>query len=259
MEITQINTSIGDISVRVNRVDGSIPIIFLHGVYFDSSMWDYQVNRITDRTVCTIDMPFHGLSKNIINKNWTLDDCAFMLLEILDTLKFDKVIAVGHSWGSMTILRAANQCPGRFVALGLCNMPFKETTRKEARIITIQHFAMGFRKFYMKQAAMSLMGKDSIANNPALIGRVMDPMRKLSDREIKYIDKVVRIEAKDTTHLITNLMMPTFALVGKSDYVGIPPVKDTIVVKGGHVSPLEEPDEVFMFVHKIMEITAANP
>lgn len=31
---------------------------------------------------------------------WTLDDCALMLLDILDALEIDQVIAMGHSWGS---------------------------------------------------------------------------------------------------------------------------------------------------------------
>jgi len=32
METKQINTSVGAISVRIKKVEGSLPIIFLHGV-----------------------------------------------------------------------------------------------------------------------------------------------------------------------------------------------------------------------------------
>jgi pimeloyl-ACP methyl ester carboxylesterase len=197
-------------------------------------------------------MPFHGSSKSITKENWTLDDCAGMLLEIMDAMHIDKVIAIGHSWGSMTILRAAHKNPDRFLALGLCNMPFKEPTRKEVQLIKLQHFALLFRTFYMKQAAKSLMGKTSIANDPGLIEKLITPMSKLSNREIKYTDSVVRMQAKDTSDLITDLMIPTFALVGESDYVGIPPIKNTTIVKGGHVSPLEVPKQVDKLVREVI-------
>lgn len=68
METLQINTSIGDIFVTIKKVEGSIPVTFLHGVYFDHNLWNNQVNRIIERSVITIDMPLHGKSKNINKK-----------------------------------------------------------------------------------------------------------------------------------------------------------------------------------------------
>jgi pimeloyl-ACP methyl ester carboxylesterase len=254
MERKQVNTEIGEISINIKKVDGTTPIIFLHGVYFDHNLWNYCIERIADRTVITVDMPFHGRSKNIKIKNWTLDDCASMLLEIMDALTIDRTFAIGHSWGSMTILRAAQKDPNRFLALGLCNMPFKESTKKEVLKIKFQHSAMLFRKFYMKQAAKSLMGKDSIDNDPGIIDKLITPMSKLTNREIKYTDNAVRVKAKDTTHLISRLLIPTFALIGESDYVGIPPIKKTKIVNGGHVSPIEVPEKVYNFVKEIIQL-----
>jgi pimeloyl-ACP methyl ester carboxylesterase len=253
METKQIQTSIGEISISIKTVEGSVPIIFLHGVYFDHNLWNYQIKRITDRTLITIDMPFHGMSKNITNRNWSLDDCALMLLEILDELKIDKVIAVGHSWGSMTILRAAEKYTGRFLALGLCNMPFNAPTKKEVRQIKLQHSTLLFRKFYMQQAGKSLMGKELLAKNPNLLDKLITPMMKLTNKEIKYTDKAVRIEAKEASYLVRNLKMPVFALVGEEDYVGLPPIKELTIVKGGHVSPIEVPEEVYNFIKEVIK------
>jgi 3-oxoadipate enol-lactonase len=124
------------------------------------------MNNITDRTVIAIDMPLHGESKTNIKKNWTLDDCANMLLEILDSLQVEKVIAIGHTWGSMTILRAANKNHNRFESLGLCNMPFKETPKSEKRKFKLLHTFLPFRKLYMTQAGKSLMASESSENQP---------------------------------------------------------------------------------------------
>jgi len=244
MEKKFIHTQIGQIAIfHKQSTSNNAPIIFLHGVYFDHHLWDNQLSAISDRPIIAIDMPLHGESKNI-KKNWNLDDCASMLLEILDSLKIEKVIAVGHSWGSMTIIRAANKNPNRFAALGLCNMPFKQPSKKEVSAIKFQHTAMVFRKFYMKQAGKALMGKEFIKNNPDLLDKLISSMSKLSNKEIKYTDKAVRMDAEDATHLIANLSMPVLAMVGEEDYVGLPPIKEVTTVKGGHVSPLEVPNEV---------------
>lgn len=255
MERKNINTQMGQIAIFLKQTDfNNTPIIFLHGVYFDHHLWENQINAIADRPVIAIDMPMHGESKTNIKNDWNLDNCAEMLLEILDSLKIDKVIAIGHSWGSMTILRAANKNPARFLALGICNMPFKEPTKKEVRNIKFQHSAMVFRKFYMKQAGKSLMGKESLTENPALLDILITSMSKLTNKEIKYTDKAVRMEAKDATHLITKLAIPVTTLVGEEDYVGIPPIKETIIVKGGHVSPIEVPEEVNKLISKLIKL-----
>jgi pimeloyl-ACP methyl ester carboxylesterase len=253
METKQINTAIGAISVRINTLKGSVPIILLHGVYYDHNLWNYQVERITERTVITLDMPFHGNSKNITKYNWTLDDCALMLLEILDALKIDKVIAIGHSWGSMTILRAAAKAPERFQSIGLCNMPFQAATVKTKLLFKMQHLMLGFRKFYSKQVAKALYGKETYNTNHALLNILVSSMSKLKRKEIIQTDKSVIINAENTEPIIQSLKVPTLALKGKEDYVPKPRHLKTKIVEGGHVSPIEVPLEVFTFVKEVIE------
>lgn len=256
MEMRLIKTKIGDIAVFHKQVNyEKTPIIFLHGVYFDHNLWENQISEIKDRSVIAIDMPMHGESKKNIKPDWDLADCADMIIEILDSLKIEKAIAIGHSWGSMSILRAADKNPHRFPALGLCNMPFKEASDSEKRKIRLQHSALIFRNFYMKQAAKALMGKNSLSNDPQLLTKLINPMSKLTGKEIKYTDKAVRINAKDVSQLIKNLNVPSIALVGEDDYAGIPPLKDTIIVKGGHISPLEAPKEVTGLIHKLIRLS----
>ena len=158
-----IHTNLGKIAVYPKLVDSDkTPIIFLHGVYFDHHLWDEVIHSIQDRTTYSVDMPFHGLSKEITKNDWSLNDCAEMLLEILDRLQITKVIAVGHSWGSMTILRAASKQPERFESVLLCNMPFLPATKQQKFTFGFQHSMLLFRNFYTKQAAKALFGKTSL-------------------------------------------------------------------------------------------------
>jgi pimeloyl-ACP methyl ester carboxylesterase len=248
-----IHTKIGKIAVQTTpRTTDKLPIIFLHGVYFDHHLWDNQTKEIQDRTVITLDMPLHGKSSEITKPDWSLNDCAVMLIEILDSLQIPKVIAVGHSWGSMTILRAACQYPDRFEAVGLCNMPFHAATTKQKSIFKLQHTLLFFRNFYTKQVTKSMYGKLSLKQNPSLLKQLQRSMNILSMNDIKQTDKKVILDAEDASILIRNLKVKAIALKGKEDYVPTPPKIETILVLGGHISPLEDAGEVLAFIRKII-------
>jgi 3-oxoadipate enol-lactonase len=228
------------------------PIIFLHGVYFDHHLWDKMTEKIFDRTVISLDMPHHGESKEIFRKDWNLNDCADMLLEILDSLQIPKVIAIGHSWGSMSILRAASKQPERFEKLLLCNMPFKAASKKQKMQFRFQHLMLVLKNFYIRQAANSLFGKKSLKENPQLYNHIQQSMSRLSEKEIKLIDKKVILDADDASDLIQNLKVSAIALKGEEDYVPAPPNMETIIIKGGHISPLECPNAIWEIIKKLL-------
>jgi 3-oxoadipate enol-lactonase len=248
-----IHTNLGKIAVYPKLANSDkTPIIFLHGVYFDHHLWDEVIDSIQDRTTYSVDMPFHGLSKEITKNDWSLNDCANMLLEILDSLKIAKVIAVGHSWGSMTILRAASKQPERFESVLLCNMPFLAATKKQKLTIGLQHSMLIFRNFYTKQVAKALFGKTSLKENPSLVDHLKRSMDLLSNALIKHTDKAVIAEAEDASELIKNLRVRALALKGIEDYVPAPPSIETIVIGGGHICPLEKPEEVVNSVKRLL-------
>jgi pimeloyl-ACP methyl ester carboxylesterase len=176
-----------------------------------------------------------------------------MLIEILDGLEIPKVIAVGHSWGSMTILRAAHRHPERFAAVGLCNMSFRAATGKQKAAYALQHSMLVFRKFYTKQSAKTLFGKTSLKEDPSLIKQLERPMSILSNRQVRQIDAAVMIDADDATGLIETLKVKAIALKGEEDFVPTPPRIETIIVKGGHVSPIERPNEISDFIARLIK------
>jgi 3-oxoadipate enol-lactonase len=248
-----IKTHIGDIAVFSKTVANTTPIIFLHGVYFDHHLWDKQIEQINDRTAIAIDMPLHGESNQKINTQWNLDDCAEMLLEILDSLHIAETIAIGHSWGSMTIIRACTRQPNRFKSVGLCNMPWQSGVSQKNKFFW-QHTMLGFRKFYTKQAAKSLFGKTNLNNNPNLFNKLATSMNKLTNKEIKQIDKEVIVNAKNVSTFLQNLKVKSLALIGKDDYLKPPPYLQTEIVKGGHVSPLQAEAETELFIKKVIAL-----
>jgi 3-oxoadipate enol-lactonase len=255
-ETQYIGTKIGSIAVHIlHGNESNVPIVFLHGLYFDHQMWHEQVAAIDDRTVILLDMPHHGASTSISKLDWTLDDCANMLLDILAQLNIDRVIAVGHSWGGRTIAQAALMKAEMFAAIGVCNIPFRKSPRPIKLLTTIQHTLLSFRTFYITQAGKSLYGKDSRANRPELLQQLREPMSKLKNREIKHADRMVRIQSHDASEDLKRLQVPVIAIAGEEDYVGVPPIADVRIVKGGHISPLEAPERVNEMISKLMELS----
>jgi 3-oxoadipate enol-lactonase len=244
-----IHTKIGKIAVYHHFANSDkTPIIFLHGVYFDHHLWDAVIESIKDQTIITLDMPMHGMSKELLKDDWTLNDCADMLIEILNILHLPKVIAIGHSWGSMTILRAAHKNPELFSVIGLCNMPFMAASKRKKLTLRMQHIMLPFRNFYTQQAVKALFGKSSLNKNTSLTSQLKRTMDLLTINEIKHTDNAVIANADDTTTLIEILKVKALALKGAEDYVPSPPNIETIIVKGGHVSPVENPNGVIEFI-----------
>jgi pimeloyl-ACP methyl ester carboxylesterase len=246
-------TNLGKIAIHIHeRQSNNIPIIFLHGVYFDHHMWDEQIKRIDDRTVITIDMPLHGESREITKADWSMNDCADMLIEILDSLHISKVMSVGHSWGSMTILRAAHKNPDKFEAICLCNMPFEVATPKKKILFKLQHLLLIFRAFYTKQVAKSMFSSSSLKSNPQLYAQLERTMNILTKKDIQHIDQKIIIEAEDATPMIVDLKVNAIAIKGKEDYVPKPPKIHTVFIDSGHVSPLELPEQVLSYIRTLL-------
>lgn len=255
MQKKLINTRLGPIAVYTNDViNEKIPVLLIHGVYFDHRLWNNQITRLNNRRVVTIDMPWHGDSREHIQETWTLLDCAEMLIDIFNYLKIPEVMAIGHSWGSMTLLRAANLYPERFVSLGFCNMPFQPASAMQKIKFKIQHRMLFLRNFYMRQAGKFLYGKNSLQKNPELFQHLLKGMARMSDRQIRSTDQFVILDAEDSSGLIRKLQVPAMAMKGEEDYVPEPPGLETELVGGGHISPLEEPEKVLHFIHRVVKM-----
>ncbi len=246
-----VNTLLGAIHIEMNIREGTTPIVFLHGIYFNRRLWDYQIAEITDRTVIAIDLPHHGENTDTPAK-WNLQDCAVMLLEILDELHIPRVMAIGHSWGSMIILRAAANAPDRFTAIGLCNMPLSRGSILKLPAYYFISWLLPFRSFYAKQVAKVQFAIDSLKSHPALVERLKNDMDKLSHSEIRQVDIAVRILQDDGFRFVNQLKMPSLVLKGESDYVPSPPGIESTIVRGGHVSPLEAPEAVTAFIRQVI-------
>jgi len=239
---TFIETNLGRICVHTRGRCDKMPIVFLHGIYLDSSLWDDIAADLPDQHLLLIDMPGHGESPEPV-RDWSLHDCVTMFLRVLDAMGISKCVAVGHSWGAMTALRAACLHPERFESLCLLNMPFRKTTGRRRLGFQAQKLLAGFRSFYAKQAAKALYTPSLMARRPEIADQMEKTVAAKSWVGITRLIDAVILQPDDALHLMAQLSVPTVFVVGEKDSVGIPPVQH-VVVPGGHISPHEAPAEV---------------
>lgn len=252
-----LETRMGRIATEIWSGSETLPLLLLHGVYLDRHFWDPQVQALRGRTTITLDMPHHGDSTGAPAR-WTLDDCAGMLIDILDALEIEKAVVVGHSWGSMTAMRAAVRSPQRFSALGLCNMPLEAGSVAKIALYQLRSALLPLRSFYTRQAAKALFAPESLAAHPTFVDSLQATMGRLSNREVRQVDMAVVINPDDGFAILRRLSVPALALKGAKDYVPEPPGLDLTIVPGGHMSPAEAPDAVVAFIQRVLALAEAG-
>lgn len=94
-------------------------VVLLHGFPLSNSIWREQQQRLSDRyRVITPDLRGHGKSP-APDGVYEMELMARDVLALLDNLKIQKAVLMGHSMGGYVTLAAWRLAPERFLALGL--------------------------------------------------------------------------------------------------------------------------------------------
>ncbi|MEM7182333.1 MAG: alpha/beta hydrolase [Spirochaetota bacterium] len=205
----------------------------------------------TNHPIILLDMPMHADSMQV-DENWTLYDCADMLVEIIQNLGLQKVIAVGHSWGSMTIMRAFIKSPEYFEKVILFNMPTRSLSKTDLRRWKINHIFLGMRGFYMSQVAKTFYYKENYKINPELKKYLYGVMGPMDKRTITKTDAEVIMSVQDSYHMLGKITVPAFFIIGRHDYVRIPENYPSYISESAHLTPMEDPGRSNYYLREIV-------
>lgn len=229
----------------------SRPLVLLHGVFMDSSLWSDLMAGLGGGRVLAVDMPSHGASPDLPAGS-SVDDHVSAVAATLDSCGVRGAVVVGHSWGGMVALRLAHRRADLVAGLVLSNTPLLRV-RGAARVgFHLQRLllAAGLSPgLYGRVAAGSLIGPDHCHADPGAVDALAARTRRMGRRRVRETLRSVLLEPGDALDLVESLQMPWRMVAGEDDYVLNATVRDAVapsgrlrVVRGGHTSPVEDPD-----------------
>ncbi len=113
-----------DTHLRIEGGGDGPPLLLLHGVGLDLTMWDGVVDALAaDRRVVRYDLLGHGGTVDPPGER-TIGDFVGQLLEVIDTVGLGRPDLAGLSMGGMVALAAAARHPGAFRRVALLNTVF---------------------------------------------------------------------------------------------------------------------------------------
>jgi pimeloyl-ACP methyl ester carboxylesterase len=93
------------------------PLVFVHGWAGRRQHWDNQLGRFAaDHLVVRVDLGGHGDSGRN-RQRWTISSFSDDVIAVIDSMKLEEVILIGHSLGGSVVVAAAQQLGHRVVGV----------------------------------------------------------------------------------------------------------------------------------------------
>ena len=241
-----VRTNRGVIDVADMGSGDSAPILFLHGVGSDRTVWEPQLAHFSVRRRA-IALSYPGYPGSAFAENATRDDYALAVLAAMDALAIDQAHICGLSLGGVVAIAIHAAAPERCRSLIIAD---SFAVHPEGRQIYNRSVSaartIGMRALAESRAGV-LLGK---AAGPAIHRAVIDTMSRI-DREA-YVIGARAVWLADQRDRVGAIAVPTLVLVGEEDAVTppvlseqlaklIPGAKLEVIAGAGHLANLEQP------------------
>lgn len=233
-------------------------LVLIHGSNASLFTWEPWAKRLQDKfRIVTLDMPGHGLTGAVPNRDYSQEGMVKFTLEVVDKLGLQRFALGGNSMGGAVAARFAEEHPERVSKLILVDaggLPTKEGTRiplafRLARVPLLNKVLL-----HITPRSLVVEGlNDAIVHKKIITRRMVDMYwdfaRMAGTREATLIR--FRLPVDDTVkEHIGDIKAPTLILWGKDDHLipvqtaasfhaAIPGSKVIVYPKTGHI-PQEE-------------------
>jgi pimeloyl-ACP methyl ester carboxylesterase len=259
-----MNTIKNNISVFTNGNAKKRPLLFVHGFPFDHYMWDNQVNKFSDEYFC-VTYDIRGLGASAPGDGqFTIEMFTDDLFNIVEEMNLHKPVLCGLSMGGYISLRAVERNENLFGGLILCDTKSAadDNTARLKRAAGIKKINEEGVKSFVRDFIPNCFAEDSIKK----LGKVYDDLiERSSNFTAEGIKGCLLAMAgrTDTTEYLSKIKIPVLVLCGEKDKLTPPPVMKEIadlipgsefyIIPGaGHVTPLENPEELNKLIQKFL-------
>jgi pimeloyl-ACP methyl ester carboxylesterase len=238
-------------------------LVLLHGFPMDSRMWREQLGALSGaRRIVAPD--FRGFGKSSETGPFTIEQLADDTMALVERLKLGRIVLGGLSMGGYVALAFARKYPSALRGLMLLDTK-AEADGAEARENRDRMIAIA-REKGARPIAEAMLGKlipeESAKRRPQLVRELRLMMEEQRPHTIANALAAMR-DRPDQTASLASIAAPTLIVVGEKDAITPPEVargmneripRSTLkVVSGaGHMSPMEQPEQVNTAVEQFL-------
>jgi 3-oxoadipate enol-lactonase len=240
-----IETARGRIGSVETGSGDETPIIFLHGVGSDKSVWRPQLEHFgKGRRTLAFDYPGYGESD--VGLNATRDGFAAAMLAAMDALGIGKAHVCGLSLGGVIAIAMHSAAPDRCASLVLADS-FAVHPQGQAiydRSIAASHD--------IRALAEARVGALLLSEDPAIRSEVVETMAAIDPEAYRVGARAVWLA--DQRERAAAIRVPTLVICGEEDAITPPSLSEelvslirdsklSIIPGASHLANLDRPDE----------------
>ncbi|MDP2888073.1 MAG: alpha/beta fold hydrolase [Bacteroidota bacterium] len=263
---TNIKITVKNLTISYNDEgpNGAPVIILIHGFPFNKSMWNDQMEVLTEKCrVIAYDVRGFGNSEAGTD-DFSIELFVTDLINLMDALKIEKAMLCGLSMGGYIALNAIENYPKRFSALILCDTNCVADTPEaiEKRIVTIEKIDKYGVEPFANESIKNLFAPISFVTNQEKIAIVKELIMKASMPTLRATLRALTTR-KETCNKLPDIKVPVLILVGEDDKI-TPPVAARqmhknikgsilkVIENAGHLSNIENSYEFNIHLEKFV-------
>ena len=228
--------------------------MFVHGFPFDRTMWIAQLAGLAKiRSAVAVDLRGHGLSDVMTGGDFSMDLFADDVAKTLDAIGAEKADIAGLSMGGYVLFSFWRRHPERVRSLIFIDTKAEADSdeAKAGREKTAETAAsQGMQPIY------ETLASKVVGSSPSI--EVQDKLKEMmlgTAPEVAAADALAMRDRADSTADLPSITVPVLWLHGEEDALmpvdgarasaaKIPGASFVSIPKGGHVSPMENPEAV---------------
>jgi 3-oxoadipate enol-lactonase len=238
-------------------------LVLLHGFPLDRRMWDVQIAEISaHHRVIAPDL--RGFGQSASEDPFTIDSLADDVHRLLVELNAIPSVLVGLSMGGYVALAYVRKYANDLRGLILIDTKAEgdNPQQKEGRQKMIELVRREGSKAVADQMLPRLVAEDVPHNRPAIAKALRTMMENCPPKTIEHALMAMGDRPDQTPHLPT-IAVPTLIVVGDADAITPPAVAESMqkqirnstleIIKGsGHMSPMEQPEQVNRAIERLI-------
>jgi pimeloyl-ACP methyl ester carboxylesterase len=230
------------------------PILLIHGFAGSKQYWDRVIPKLaSEYRVIALDLPGHGDS-GMSKDNYSIEDMAGTVKELLDQLDLDKVTMFGHSLGGYITLAFAEIYPHYLNAYSLVHStanPDSEEAKeaREANAKKIKEEGVGP---FIEGLSKKLFSPNNTEKNSTEIEETVQI--GMNTKVEGLVSALMAMKNRpERNQVLKDTELPVLLITGEQDQiipaektftVTKPNIEKEILTGAGHMSMYEQPEEL---------------